>query len=135
MWNPLLAPSLAEFWGRRWNTAFHDLVHQFLFRPVLRKTNVTAAMLIVFLTSGLIHDIVISIPARGGYGLPTVYFLIQGMGLLIERSTFGERLGLGRGARGWLFAMLITVTPVFWLFHPAFIRTVILPLLHAVGAT
>lgn len=135
MRNPVLARSLAEFWGKRWNTAFHELVHRFLFRPVLRRTNALVATLTVFLASGLIHDLVISIPARGGYGLPTVYFLIQGAGMLIERSPFGRRLGLGRGACGWLFAVIVIAGPAFWLFHPPFIRTVILPMLHAIGAT
>lgn len=135
MRNPLLAPSLAEFWGKRWNTAFHDLVHRFLFRPLLRRTNAAMAMLLVFLGSGLVHDLVISFPAHGGYGLPTAYFLIQGLGLLVERTTIAVKIGLGHGVRGLLFTLFVTVAPVFWLFHPPFIRTVILPMLHAIGAT
>src|SRR5438094_254895 len=31
--NPLRSSSVAEFWGRRWNTAFHELATRFTFRP------------------------------------------------------------------------------------------------------
>ena len=135
MQNPLRAVSLAEFWGKRWNTAFHELVHRFTFRPLARRTGVVSATLSVFLLSGLVHELVISLPARGGYGLPTGYFLIQGLGVVAEHTTLGRRFGLGHGVCGWLFTMLVTIAPAFWLFHPPFIRNVILPMLHAIGAT
>ena len=135
MRQPARACSLAEFWGRRWNTAFHELVHRYTFRPLLRKASARPALLLVFLLSGLVHELVISFPARGGYGLPTGYFLIQGLGVLIERTNLGRRLGLGRGGRGWLFTMFCAAAPACWLFHPPFLHHVILPMLQALGAT
>jgi predicted DCC family thiol-disulfide oxidoreductase YuxK len=135
MQNPIRATSLMEFWGGRWNTAYHELAFQFTFRPLLRLATPAMATLLVFGLSGLIHELVISVPARGGYGLPTSYFLIQGFGTLTERSRFGRGLGLGRGTRGWLFTLLLTVAPVILLFPPPFIKNVILPMLAAIGAT
>jgi predicted DCC family thiol-disulfide oxidoreductase YuxK len=132
---PLLAKSLADFWGARWNTAFNILVHNLAFRPLARRAGVAWATLGVFLISGVIHDLVISLPARGGFGLPTGYFVLQGVGVLIERSKIGRTLGLGGGVRGRLFMFLFTLGPAYWLFHPTFIRNVILPMLHALGAT
>jgi predicted DCC family thiol-disulfide oxidoreductase YuxK len=132
---PLLSRSLGEFWGKRWNTAFNRLAAQFLFRPMHRAIGASAASMLVFLVSGLVHDLVISVPARGGYGLPTLYFLAQGAGTLFERTPFARRIGLNRGFRGWLFTLIVTAGPVFWLFHPAFIRNVILPFLKTIGAT
>ena len=135
MQNPVAAGSLANFWGTRWNTAFNELAYRFVFRPLRRRTNFPVATLAVFTLSGLIHDLVISLPARGGYGLPTLYFIIQGLGILLERTRVGITLGLGKGIRGWLFTLLVTAGPVFWLFHPPFIHNVILPMLTAIGAT
>jgi len=138
MCNPLRSASLADFWGKRWNTAFHELAMRFTFRPLRLCVGPAVATLLVFLLSGAIHELVISLPARGGYGLPTSYFVVQGLGLLSERSAYGQRFGLGRGRRGWLFTMLVTAGPVYWLFPPPFVHRVILPMLapmaHAEGS-
>jgi alginate O-acetyltransferase complex protein AlgI len=134
MKNPIRSTSLGELWGDRWNKAFNELVTTHLFKPVARRHGAAFGTAAVFLVSGALHEIVISLPARGGFGLPTLYFMIQGGGLLAERSAFGRRRGLGRGLRGWLFAALIAAGPVGWLFHPVFVRQVILPMLRAVGA-
>ena len=131
---PLCATSPGEFWGRRWNGAFNRLAHDFIFRPLAKKSNVALATLAAFGVSGVLHELVISLPARGGYGLPTAYFLVQGLATLASRTRMGRRLGLGRGVRGWLFTMLVTAAPAFWLFHPPFVRRVILPFLQTIHA-
>jgi predicted DCC family thiol-disulfide oxidoreductase YuxK len=134
MHNPLRSTSLTEFWGRRWNTAFHELAVQFTFKPLRSMVGATGAVLLVFLVSGLIHELVISVPAQGGYGLPTGYFLIQGLGVAAERTQLGRRLGLGRGWRGSLFTVLVTGGPAFWLFPPRFVHNIVLPMLAVIGA-
>jgi alginate O-acetyltransferase complex protein AlgI len=131
---PLRSTSLAEFWGKRWNLGFRQLAHDLIFRPLHRALGVGVAGFLVFVAAGLIHDLVISVPARGGYGLPTTYFVIQGLGVAAERSRFGRRIGLGHGTRGWLFMAAVTAVPAFWLFHPPFVRRVVLPFMHAIHA-
>ena len=131
---PLGSACLSEFWGRRWNRAFHQLAHDFVFVPLYRKLGARRAGFLVFLTSGLLHDLVISVPARGGFGLPTLYFVLQGAGVAIERSRIGKRLGLRRGIRGWLFMAAVTAGPAYWLFHPPFVLRVFLPFMKAVHA-
>ena len=134
MKNPLRSSSLAEFWGRRWNTAFHELAARFTFRPLRPLVGPASAMLLVFLVSGLIHELVISIPAQAAYGLPTGYFALQGLGVAVERTRLGRRVGLGRAWRGRLFTIVVAAAPAFWLFPPIFIHNVILPMLAFIGA-
>lgn len=131
---PILAASLGELWGRRWNLGFHDPAHDFIFVPLAPRIGAPLAALMVFFVSGLIHDLVISVPAGAGYGLPTAYFVLQGLGVLFERSSPGRKLGLGRGLIGRIFAIVIAAGPVYWLFHPPFVRNVFLPFLEAIGA-
>jgi membrane bound O-acyltransferase family protein len=131
---PLRSTSLGEFWGKRWNLGFRQLAHDLIFRPLYRSLGADTASFLVFVASGLIHELVISVPARGGYGLPTIYFALQGAGVGVERSRFGRRLGLGRGIRGWCFMVVFLTVPVFWLFHPWFVTRVILPFMRAIHA-
>ncbi len=131
---PMSSISVGEFWGRRWNTAFRDLTHRFLFRPLTARVGPHWALALGFVCSGLVHDLVISVPAGGGYGSPTMFFVIQAGALFLERSAFGGRIGLGRGLRGWLFTMLVLLTPAFLLLHPPFVEEVILPFLRALRA-
>jgi alginate O-acetyltransferase complex protein AlgI len=127
---PLRSTSVAGFWGRRWNGAFNDLALGLVFRPMARRIGPAGATLLAFSVSGLIHEIVISLPAGAGYGMPTAYFLIQGTAVLIQRKT-----PVLRGAiSGWLFTMIVVAGPVFWLFHPPFVTRVIIPFLQAIGA-
>jgi alginate O-acetyltransferase complex protein AlgI len=130
---PLLSVSVTEFWGKRWNRAFRDLTHRFLFRPLTARYGPQIAMGLGFLFSGLVHEFVITVPAGGGYGGPTLFFLIQGLAIFVERSTFGQQLGLGTGVRGWLFVACVMLLPVYWLFPPAFLEEIIVPFLAALG--
>lgn len=132
---PLLSRTVGEFWAERWNTAFNHLATRLLFRPLRRIFRLPTATMLVFLVSGLIHDLVISVPARGGYGLPTLYFLFQGAAILFERTNLARRYVLNCGLRSRLFTIIVTAGPAFWLFHPVFVRNVILPFLKVIGAT
>jgi hypothetical protein len=134
MSKPILSKTLSEFWGKRWNLGFRQLAHDLIFRPLHRRTGVAAAGLLVFIASGLIHDLVISLPARGGYGLPTGYFIVQGLGVTLERSRLGRQLGLQKGPIAWIFLVIVTASPAFWLFHPPFVLRVIIPFMRAVHA-
>jgi hypothetical protein len=127
---PLRSTSVSEFWGRRWNGAFNDLAVRLAFRPIARRNGLVIGTLAAFAVSGLIHELVISLPAGAGYGLPTGYFLLQGLAVLGGRKWNALRHGIS----GWLFTMIIVAGPAYWLFHPPFVRHVIVPFMRAIGA-
>ena len=131
---PLLTTSVGDFWGRRWNTAFRDLTYTFLFRPLTHRIGPRGAIIVGFAVSGLIHEVVISLPAGSGYGGPTTFFVLQGLATLMERSRFGRRLGLRRQIVGRLFAAMVLLLPVCMLFHSPFVLGVVLPFLEFLGA-
>jgi len=130
---PILSQSVSEYWGRRWNRAFRDLAYRFLFQPLTSRFGARWGLAAGFLFSGIVHDVVISLPAGGGYGLPTLFFAIQGAAMLFERSSFGKLLGLEKGWRGRVFTALAILGPAPLLFHPWFLGRIVLPFIEAIG--
>ena len=89
-------------------------------RPVRRVAGETAGLFASFLASGLLHEIAISAPVNAGYGLPTLYFLLHGALVAVERRY--PRVA----TRAWTVFWLVAPLPI--LFHPPFLRGVVWPL-------
>ncbi len=127
---PLLATSLGDFWGRRWNLAFSEMTALGVYRPLSGPLGRRGATVAAFLFSGLLHELAISVPVKAGFGLPLLYFLLHGLLVLAERGL--ERLGwpINRWpwvGRIWTITWLVLPLPI--LFHAAFRAEVIWPLL------
>ena len=126
---PLRSRSVAEFWGTRWNLGFHELANELVFRPSVGRLGVAGALMLTFFASGVVHELVITVPARGGYGLPTLYFVLQGLGLLIER-----RIPRRRRLARRVFTLAVVGLPAVILFPPPFVLNVFVPFMRAIGA-
>ena len=97
-----------------------------------RRAGAKVALVAVFLYSGMYHECV-SFMARSGYGGPTLYFLLQCLGVAIENSRPARRLFRGRLwlARVWTFA--VVVLPVGLFLHPGIVDGYLVPMLVAGG--
>ena len=131
---PLCSVSLTDFWSTRWNLAYRDLSRSYILRPLAPKIGVRNAAVLVFIISGLVHELVISFPANGGYGLPTLYFIIQTVGVFVEKSALGNILGLENKWRGRIYTLIFVFAPIGLLFHNTFIEKVIIPFLHQINS-
>ncbi|HEV3085457.1 MAG TPA: membrane bound O-acyl transferase family-domain-containing protein [Gemmataceae bacterium] len=127
---PLLARSLTEFWGRRWNLAFSEMAAVAVVRPLRPCLGTGGTVMAAFLFSGVVHELAISVPVGAGYGGPFAYFALHGALVLLERGLDGagwpiERLPwLGTV---WTLGWLALPLPV--LFHTPFLSGVVWPLL------
>lgn len=86
--SPWLARSVSEFWGRRWNRLFGDWLWQVVFLTLRRKPQI--AVFSTFLMSGLLHELLVSLPlqivyGRSVWGWLTGYFLLQYLAMYLER--------------------------------------------------
>jgi hypothetical protein len=85
---PWTARSIADFWGRRWNTWFSDWFRYAIFTRCRRRR--MFALFMVFTLSGLMHEWVINVPlyrltGRFLFGSMMLYFVLQAVGILCER--------------------------------------------------
>jgi hypothetical protein len=127
---PLLAGSLTEFWGRRWNLAFSEMTALGVARPLAPALGPGGAVMAAFLFSGFLHELAISVPVRAGYGGPLLYFALHGSLVLVERglNCAGRPIQrLGWLGHVWTLGWLALPLPI--LFHPPFLREVVWPLL------
>jgi alginate O-acetyltransferase complex protein AlgI len=126
---PAKALSLTEFWGKRWNLAFSEMTAIAIFRPLRSKLGPSAALMTAFIFSGILHELALSLPVNHGYGLPTLYFAIQGGLVLLEmvmkdcRATFQKNKLI---AHVWVFFWVVVPAPL--LFHIEFIKQIVWPM-------
>lgn len=118
---PFRSTSLSNFWSQRWNRPFVEMNKIFFLPWLARRFGMKAAIFIVFLISGFLHELAISYPAGAGFGLPLLYFAIQGVLVLLERHL---------KVKGSLWVMAAILLPVPILFHGAFRQQLILPFLE-----
>jgi Membrane bound O-acyl transferase family len=114
---PWRSRSLAEFWSRRWNVGFSEMLSVTVSRPLAPRLGRPASIVAAFLASGVLHELAISVPAGGGYGLPTLYFALHGA-------------LVAAGTRGRIVTLLAVILPLPLLFHAPFLRAIVLPLLQ-----
>jgi alginate O-acetyltransferase complex protein AlgI len=79
---------LADFWSKRWNLSFSQMMTRAVQRPVAKRFGKRIGVFSVFLVSGLLHELAITLPVQSGYGLPTLYFTAHGLVVLVERDTW-----------------------------------------------
>ena len=90
-----------------------------------RRIGPTAALFAVFFYSGLLHEN-FSVWAMSGYGLPTLYFIIQGLATWLETpAPFGICRVRPRLGRLWTAAVVLG--PVTLLFHEGFRERFVVP--------
>ena len=87
--NPMASGSVTEFWGSRWNIWIGDWFKQVIFRPLRRSPWI--ASLLTFLLSGVLHELLINAPSflfygRNFFGTMTLYFLLQWLGIVLDRK-------------------------------------------------
>jgi len=126
---PAKSKTLNEFWSKRWNLAFSEMTSVAIFRPLKSKIGAAAALMIAFVFSGLLHELALSVPVNSGYGFPLLYFIIQGIMVIIERTLINYKAGFLQNrvfTRIWVFFWIVVPMPL--LFHAQFISRVIWPL-------
>ena len=123
--HPLAANSLRNFWSHRWNRPFVEM-NKLLFRPLLAPhVSKGTTVFVLFLISGLLHELALSFPPGSGFGGPLAYFAVQGLGMVLQ-------------SKGKLSGRIITwawlLIPVPLLFQSAFLTTLVLPLVEILKA-
>jgi alginate O-acetyltransferase complex protein AlgI len=115
--NVLEAKGIGDFWSKRWNTGYSQMMQRLVGKPITRICGSGAGLMAVFVVSGLLHELAITVPVRAGFGLPTLYFSIHG-GLTLLESRLGKPLGK-------ITALLAVALPIHLLFPTAFQHDVI----------
>lgn len=129
---PIASTSLGEFWGLRWNRIMTGMMREIIFMPLARRVGGLLALFAVFLYSGVMHEFT-SFAGGGGYGRPTLYFLIQGVGVWIEGRRIVRRTLMPRPWLGWVWTFAVVLLPVTLVCHQPFMDNVIVPMLAEMG--
>ncbi|MFK7850642.1 MAG: MBOAT family protein [Akkermansiaceae bacterium] len=83
--NLLEARGVGDFWSRKWNVGYSQMMQRVVGRPITAVAGSNSGLMVVFLVSGLLHELAITLPVRSGFGLPTLFFVVHGLLVLAEK--------------------------------------------------
>lgn len=117
---PWLARSVADFWGHRWNLWFSDWFRYAIFQRFRRQP--AFALVLAFVVSGVFHEWVINVPlycvtTKALFGTMLLYFLIQAVGVLVERRFKGRPIMM------MAFAWFVVFAPAPLVLNEGLLRT------------
>lgn len=115
--NVLETQGIGDFWSRRWNVGYSQMMQRLVGRPVAALAGTNPGMMAIFVASGLLHELAITLSVRSGFGMPTAYFTLHGILALLERK-WGRPFGK-------IPALLAVVLPLGFLFPAKFQSEVI----------
>jgi len=110
---PMLSRTVQEFWGERWNLSVQRLLQRNVFWPLARRRRVRAGVVATFVASALLHVWIMAVALDWAMaGLWAIFFLLQGVFLLVERRL---RLASRPGPlpRVWTIVALVGSSPLF----------------------
>ena len=110
---PILAKTLAEFWGRRWNRIVSGWLSENLFMPLARRRRITLGFAAAFTASAALHFWLAWVPLDIGAALSMAsFFVIHGFATLLERRVQVRRWPASL-QRAWTLTWLILPSPLF----------------------
>lgn len=112
--SPWAATSLSHFWGRDWNLWVQDWLRDVSKTRGKRKKSYR--ILVVFIISGLFHEMMINFPywlmfGKSYFGTMMAYFCIQGLALYIDKKVIHHYPKIIRRIYMWL--AIILPSPLF----------------------
>ncbi len=118
---PIYARSVSEWWGKRWNLAVHEVLSIVVWQPLKPILGWRWAAAAVFIASGLLHELLLSYPAAGGWGWPLSYFVLQFGITSLERQRSLRAWLRGSSYRQIIWTLSWVIIPAPLLFRPELI--------------
>lgn len=111
--HPILARSLRDFWGERWNLVVNRWLRQHCFVPLARRGRPGSGLALAFAASVALHTWIIGAALDQDMALRTAaFFGLQGVLLALE-GPLGVRRWPLPAARAWALAGTIVPSPLF----------------------
>ena len=111
--HPILARSLRDFWGERWNLVVNRWLRQHCFVPLARRGHPGAGLALAFAVSVALHTWIVAAALDIDMVFRTAaFFTLQGALLAVE-GPLGVRRWPPAAARVWTLGAILLASPLF----------------------